>query len=331
MQKEIVLYSIVGMSPAVLTETVWALAAKKPSVVPDEITVFTTKPCAEKLEDFCFGKNKRWDELKENIRKKYKIDVSEKLCFSREKIRIICNTRCEPLSDIRDDYDNRVMLEFFRHEMYTDYSNPNRVCIASIAGGRKTMGAMLHTVASVLGREGDKICHVLANDEIVCKHADFAFPDCKLKGGKSISAKEAGLILADVPFVGMGSMLAGLGISPNESFSRIQMSLADKMRKDSLSVVLKSDTSTLIIKKDGVEFASRNMNSESMEYLRSCYDAVKKGLPKPKNKLEENVRTPLSTFRKELKKKGFSSEQCSYVLPYRQENAKIAPENITLE
>ena len=57
------------------------------------------------------------------------------------------------------------------------------------------------------------------------------------------------MILADVPFVGMGSMLAGLGISPNESFSRIQMSLADKMRKDSLSVVLKSDTSTLIIKK----------------------------------------------------------------------------------
>ena len=97
------------------------------------------------------------------------------------------------------------------------------------------------------------------------------------------------------------------------------------------AVKIVTDSSSNLLAMDGVEFASRNMNSESMEYLRSCYDAVKKGLPKPKNKLEENVRTPLSTFRRELKKKGFSSEQCSYVLPYRQENAKIAPENITLE
>ena len=38
-----VLVAGIGTSPAVLTETVWALAHQSESVVPDEIVVITTK------------------------------------------------------------------------------------------------------------------------------------------------------------------------------------------------------------------------------------------------------------------------------------------------
>ena len=41
--KRTVLIAGMGTSPAVLTETVWALAHQKKPVVPDEIVVLTTK------------------------------------------------------------------------------------------------------------------------------------------------------------------------------------------------------------------------------------------------------------------------------------------------
>ena len=39
----IILIAGMGTSPAVLTETVWALAHQKKPIVPDEIVVLTTK------------------------------------------------------------------------------------------------------------------------------------------------------------------------------------------------------------------------------------------------------------------------------------------------
>ena len=51
--KKIVLVVGMGTSPAVMTETVWALAHQSEPVVPDEIGVFTTKN----------GKMLRGDEL----------------------------------------------------------------------------------------------------------------------------------------------------------------------------------------------------------------------------------------------------------------------------
>ena len=46
-----VLLATTGMSPAVLTETVWALAREKPAVVPDEVYVVTTVSGAAKLKE----------------------------------------------------------------------------------------------------------------------------------------------------------------------------------------------------------------------------------------------------------------------------------------
>ena len=43
MNKRTILVAGIGTTPAVLTETVWALAHQEHLVVPDEIGVFTTK------------------------------------------------------------------------------------------------------------------------------------------------------------------------------------------------------------------------------------------------------------------------------------------------
>lgn len=38
-KSECVLFAVLGMSPAVLTETVWALARESPSVIPHRVVV----------------------------------------------------------------------------------------------------------------------------------------------------------------------------------------------------------------------------------------------------------------------------------------------------
>ena len=40
---QVVLLAVTGMTPAVLTETVWALARQDPPVIPDRVVVVTTK------------------------------------------------------------------------------------------------------------------------------------------------------------------------------------------------------------------------------------------------------------------------------------------------
>ena len=78
--KSIILISVVGTSPAVLTETVWALAHQKKPVVPDEIVVITTKRGRESIENMLFGENKGWERLKTALASE-KIKINKKLLF----------------------------------------------------------------------------------------------------------------------------------------------------------------------------------------------------------------------------------------------------------
>ena len=49
--RKIFLYAITGLSPAVLTETIWCLAMQKIPVFPDRLIVFTTQTGKEKLTE----------------------------------------------------------------------------------------------------------------------------------------------------------------------------------------------------------------------------------------------------------------------------------------
>ena len=46
-----VLIALLGMSPAVLTETVWALAHERPRILPSNIVALTTRPGRDKLKE----------------------------------------------------------------------------------------------------------------------------------------------------------------------------------------------------------------------------------------------------------------------------------------
>lgn len=163
--KRIVLVAGMGTSPAVLTETVWALAHQEPAVVPDEIVVLVTKSGKKRLcDELLSGVPSVWDKMRDSLRAE-KIDIDGKLVFGDTSIRVIPDARGNGIADLRSGDDNLRAADFMLRELRQYTESPDTVVLASIAGGRKTMSALLFSCMTLLGREDDKVFHVLLPPE----------------------------------------------------------------------------------------------------------------------------------------------------------------------
>lgn len=156
-----VLIVLLGTSPAILTETVWALAVNE-GMVPDEIEIWTTKIGKEKFEAQVFNPEKNaWESLKADLIKR-KIDIADKLILGDDSWKIFANTEKQRLEDLLTTDDNLAAADKMLAEL-RKYDEPSTQILLSIAGGRKTMSALALQCMSLLGREGDKVYHVLVN------------------------------------------------------------------------------------------------------------------------------------------------------------------------
>lgn len=188
MTEKVVLIACVGMSPAVLTETVWALAQENPPVVPDEVVVITTvrgkKDIREKLLD-----SGEWRRLRELL------GYSDKLRFGADSSIQILGDGVRDFDDVMTAGENEAAADFMLRTVRQYTEDPSCRIIASIAGGRKTMSALMLSCMSLLGRELDRVCHVLANDDFIRSRPDFLFPE------NPGEVEAAAVQLADLPFV----------------------------------------------------------------------------------------------------------------------------------
>ena len=211
--KRTILVVGIGTSPAVLTETVWALAHQAQPVVPDEIVVITTKHGKYALRDAIMsGTPSVWESLKAALRKE-KIATEGKLVFGDTSIRVIPDEQGNESDDLRTGADNLRAADFMLSNLRSNTEAPDTTVLCSIAGGRKTMSALLFSCMTLLGRDQDKVYHVLIPPEHECgMEPQFFFPQ---KGvthqllfqgrptGKKVSSSKIGIELFEVPFVRM--------------------------------------------------------------------------------------------------------------------------------
>lgn len=218
--KETILFAVTGMSPAILTETVWALAHETPSALPSRVVVVTTllgragivRELLEPRPDFsglC-----AWDAMVAALKKKG-IKTDGRLRFGSTGSDILVfaahdllTGRTRELEDIRTKEENEAVAGFLLETLRSFTENEDCRVVASIAGGRKTMGALLYACMSLLGRESDRLTHVLVNDPFDDPRLTprFYFPGQPVSkllrtDGKSADARKATISLADVPFV----------------------------------------------------------------------------------------------------------------------------------
>ena len=207
--KRIVLIAGMGTSPAVLTETVWALAHQAQPVVPDEIAVITTRSGKDALvQSVMSGAPSVWERLKAALRKE-KIEIEGKLVFGGASIHVIPDEDGNEAGDLRTGDDNLRAADFMLRQIRQYSESPDTAILCSIAGGRKTMSALLFSCMTLLGREDDKVYHVLLPPEFEQgAEPPFYFPEPGVTytvkaTGRKYKADKVKSELFEVPFVRM--------------------------------------------------------------------------------------------------------------------------------
>lgn len=205
--KRIILVSAMGTSPAVLTNTVWGLAHQKHSIVPDEIVVFITKSGKELLIQRLFDDGV-WNEMRSNL-KREKIEIDGKLVFGATSIRVIPDAEGNEIEDLRTGDDNLRAADFMLSQLRQYTEDSETELHVSIAGGRKTISALLFSCMTLLGREQDKVYHVLLPPVFEQGvEPPFFFPEPGVTytakaTGKKYKANKVQSELFEVPFVRM--------------------------------------------------------------------------------------------------------------------------------
>lgn len=200
-----ILIALVGLTPQVVTETLYALMVQR-HVQVNEIFLITT---AEGKEVIAGAHPKiRLPSLKSELERMYDIHKLHPSDFDLEKNVIVAKEETVELSDIRTDRDNilfpNLIAEFIR-EKTADQSS---VLHCSIAGGRKTMSVAMGFALSLFGRKDDRLYHVLAGQEFE-KSRKF-FPETE--------DEKSQLALADVPYIRLREKLPFLNSYPKATF-----------------------------------------------------------------------------------------------------------------
>jgi len=193
-----ILLVVSGMSPQILTETLWALTRQRqPAFVPTEIHLLTTVGGARNARLNLLDKGRFAAFCRD-------YDFGAHL-FGPDSLHIITSDSGQPLEDIRTPQENEAAADFITG-FIRDLSGDDQASLhVSMAGGRKTMGYYAGYALSLFGRAQDRLSHVLVSEPFEGL-PDFFYPtpvSYLIDGpnGRVLDARDAEVTLAEIPFV----------------------------------------------------------------------------------------------------------------------------------
>ena len=198
------LISVLGVSPAVLTETVFALR-EKTDRTPSAVHVITTRVGeafvrarlqGEALDNPLSGlpfedAEDRWTPFCRDI-----LDRENALAIHYH---VPEDDNGQPLSDVRNDTQDKQFGNLCYTLVERLTRSGQRALVGSMAGGRKTMSAHLMTAFSLYGRRKDHLTHVLLdNPELEDPRNGFYYP---VPGSPNYLSHKNDLDLVEIPFL----------------------------------------------------------------------------------------------------------------------------------
>lgn len=198
-----ILLAVTGLTPQVVTETLYALAcASEDPWIPDEIHLITTATGAENARLNLLPADKGWFH---RLCRDYQLPP---IHFPAENIHILRASDGAVLEDIRTQAQNTLAADFITETVRRLTSDEGSELHVSIAGGRKTMGYYLGYALSLYGRQQDRLSHVLVSDPYETNRefyypTPYEHPIHSRRGDKEITidARNAQVELAKIPFV----------------------------------------------------------------------------------------------------------------------------------
>lgn len=223
-----VLLVVSGMSPQILTETLYALTQKRaPAFLPTEVHVLTTSSGANNARlNLLFG-----DAHFLQFCEEYGLDPA---IFTEQNIHCIQDANQCRLEDIRSIADNEAAADHITRFIRDLTADDNSALHVSMAGGRKTMGYYAGYALSLYGRKQDRLSHVLVTEGFE-GHRDFYYPTRESQpihreGKQTLDARDAQVMLAEIPFVRLRQEIPHKLLEGQTSFSE-SISLAQRAQE----------------------------------------------------------------------------------------------------
>lgn len=210
-----ILLCVSGMSPQILTETLYALLHQDTPFIPTEIHLLSTAEGAEQarlslLQGHCHF-HRYCDEY-----------GLSKTIFDESRISVITDDQLYPLADITTPRDNEWAADSITRKVNELTRNEESALHVSMAGGRKTMGYYAGYALSLFGRRQDRLSHVLVSEGFE-NLPDFYYPTRQSytiynREKKALDASKATVMLAEIPFVRLRQGLSDALLSGTTSF-----------------------------------------------------------------------------------------------------------------
>jgi CRISPR-associated protein (TIGR02584 family) len=211
-----VLLNVIGLTPQVVTETLYALRSQG-QTLPEHIHILTTSEGSQRARLTLIN-----DGWLARFYHDYQMPAPD---FSERHIHILQQANGEHLADIRSQADNQAMADNITEWIRTLTADPDTSLHVSIAGGRKTMGFYAGYALSLYGRPQDRLSHVLVSTDYE-SHPQFYYPtpySQVIYGNdptrKPLDTQNAEVMLADIAFVRLRHGLDNALLQGKSSFS----------------------------------------------------------------------------------------------------------------
>lgn len=199
------LLAVTGMTPQVITETLYGLHRQR-SPWPARLHIITTQIGEGIIKQSLFEEGKLaalCDELEMPLYQAENVQID-----------VVPDAEGQPVDDARTLEDHEALADFIMQTVRELTTDTTTDLHASIAGGRKTMTFYLGYAMSLFGRPNDRMSHVLVSDGFE-GHQDFFFPTrqstiIKARDGQPLDMATAEVSLADIPFIRQRDQLPNL-------------------------------------------------------------------------------------------------------------------------
>lgn len=202
-----VLVALCGLTPQVVTETLWALGRLVPPIHPAEIQILTT----ERGRELCLAHLLGPGGALARYARDYRLGAKSPRC-TPDRITVLRGAGGALLDDVRTEKDNQAIADQIADAVRRQTERPGTRLHCSVAGGRKTMGILLASALQLYGRPDDRLYHVLVSPPEFEGNQEFFYPPqppCVLSttDGKRLDTRRVRIELAEVPYVRLRSLL----------------------------------------------------------------------------------------------------------------------------
>ena len=252
-----ILVAVSGLSPQILTETLYALVEEQ-KFVPDEIHIITTNTGSSVIRTKLLeGENSILNQFCEDLKTEMR-GMRYTLCQDNDVPMYGENFFVHelPNEDIRSSEDNMDIASFIIDKIRVLCEDDNARIHFSIAGGRKTMGFFAGYALSMFGREQDRLSHVLVTPADFETTSAFYYPkqreqqlkivNRKTGEEKTLTAADAKITLADIPFLRLNDYVPAYLKNNKKSYKDVVSLIQQSLNKDECTLDFGSAFDTVI-------------------------------------------------------------------------------------